>query len=489
MQLQYSPTFRWLVMALSLITGLKLFFASKLDLYSDEAFYWLASTDLSLGYSDLPFMTALLVKAGSSFTAGSAFAVRLFFLILGSSVPLLIYWIARPMSGQRAALHSALYSICLPLGGLLGLLAVPDVPLVFFGLLAIGFFERALRTNRLVFWLATGVTVGCGLSTHYRFFLYPLAAFLFLILFSAERRQWRNPRFFLAVFIASIGLTPIIWFNIGNQLSSFTFYFVESVTLEEDLTRRDFTINSIAKDANGNLIDPYGGLVDIKNKIFRQASQSFSEDPLRAIRYARFKTYSHLSDFNLDDSTRESIKNIGQSNELAHLSADRVWMEVEKALSSPKTANFFSSLISLGLTEPWFPQIKHFDIDESNSPQLKWVEIQRLNTPNIPQYKLGVPKEFVEYCHLSYSLDQIDFDTLTDDLLIDALEELNLHRNHKKVVEILKLKLFDDKRDYWIKLKDNILSKDFSILGQAPKEDVMKIKKDLYIEAIKETFK
>ena len=275
----------------------------------------------------------------------------------------------------------------------------------------------------------------------------------------------------------------------GKGYKGFTFYFDESVTLEEDLKRRDFTINSIAKDANGNLIDPYGGLVDIKNKIFRQASQAFSEDPLRAIRYARFKTYSHLSDFNLDDSTKESIKNIGQSNELAHLSADRVWMEVEKALSSPKTANFFSSLILLGLTEPWFPQIKHFDIDESNSPQLKWVEIQRLNTPNIPQYKLGVPKEFVEYCHLSYSLDQIDFDTLTDDLLIDALEELNLHRNHKKVVEILKLKLFDDKRDYWIKLKDNILSKDFSILGQAPKEDVMKIKKDLYTEAIKETFK
>ena len=275
----------------------------------------------------------------------------------------------------------------------------------------------------------------------------------------------------------------------GKGYKGFTFYFDESVTLEEDLKRRDFTINSIAKDANGNLIDPYGGLEDIKNKIFRQTSQSFSEDPLRAIRYARFKTYSHLSDFNLDDSTKESIKNIGQSDELAHLSADRVWMEVEKALSSPKSANFFSSIISLGLTEPWFSKVKHFDIDESNSPQLKWAEIQSLNTPNIPQYKLGVPKEFVEYCHLSYSLDQIDFDTLTDDLLIDALEELNLHRNHKKVVEILKLKLFDDKRDYWIKLKDNILSKDFSILGQAPKEDVMKIKKDLYIEAIKETFK
>ena len=274
----------------------------------------------------------------------------------------------------------------------------------------------------------------------------------------------------------------------GKGYKGFKFYFDETVTLEEDLKRRDFTINSIAKDENGSLIDPYGGLEDLKDKIFRQTSESFSEDPLRSIRYARFKTYSHLSDFSLDKSTKESIKNIGKSNELAYLSANRVWIEVERALSSPKSANFFSSLISLGLTEPWFPKIKHFDIDESNSPQLKWAEIQRLNTPSIPQYELGVPKEFVEYCHLSYSLDQINFYT-SDDLLIDALEELNLHRNRKKVVEILKLKFFDDKRDYWIKLKDNILSKDFSILGQAPKEDVMKIKKDLYIEAIKETFK
>ena len=275
----------------------------------------------------------------------------------------------------------------------------------------------------------------------------------------------------------------------GKGYKGFIFYFDESVTLEEDLKRRDFTINSIAKDANGNLIDPHRGLEDIKNKIFRQTSQSFSEDPLRAIRYARFKTYSHLSDFNLDDSTKESIKNIGQSDELAHLSADRVWMEVEKALSSQKSANFFSSIISLGLTEPWFSKVKHFDIDESNSPQLKWAEIQSLNTHSIPQHKLGVPKEFLEYCYLSHQLEKIDIDTLTNDLLIDALEELNLHRNHIKVVEILKLKLFDDKRDYFIKLKDNILSKDFSILGQTPKEDVREIKRDLYIEAIKETFK
>ena len=79
----------------------------------------------------------------------------------------------------------------------------------------------------------------------------------------------------------------------GKGYKGFTFYFDETVTLEEDLKRRDFTINSIAKDENGGLIDPYGGLEDIKDKIFRQTSESFSEDPLRSIRYAKFKTYPH----------------------------------------------------------------------------------------------------------------------------------------------------------------------------------------------------
>ena len=71
--------------------------------------------------------------------------------------------------------------------------------------------------------------------------------------------------------------------------------------------------------------------------------------------------------------------------------------------------------------------------------------------------------------------------------IIDKLEKINFHRNQKEVEEITKLKFFENKRDYLIKLKDNILSKDFSILGEAPKEDMMKMKKDLYIESIKES--
>ena len=71
--------------------------------------------------------------------------------------------------------------------------------------------------------------------------------------------------------------------------------------------------------------------------------------------------------------------------------------------------------------------------------------------------------------------------------LINKLEKINFHRNQKEVEEIIKLKFFENKRDYLIKLKDNILSKDFSILGETPKEDMMKIKKNFYIESIKES--
>ncbi len=271
----------------------------------------------------------------------------------------------------------------------------------------------------------------------------------------------------------------------GMGYKGFTFYYDETVTLEEDLRRRDFTINSIAKDINGSLIDPYGGLEDLKNRIFRQTSESFSEDPLRSIRYAKFKTYPHLAAFTLDKATEESIKDIGKSNELSCLSADRIWMELKTALSSSKSSNFFSSLVSLGLTDPWFSKISSFDIDESNSPQLKWIELE-LQNDFLLHESLELPKEFIELTNLSFQLAKLNSEENQEDQ-IEKLEKINLHRNKKEVEEIIKLKFFDNKRDYLIKLKDNILSKDFSILGEAPKEDMMKMKRELYMESIKES--
>lgn len=215
-----------------IITSLVLFFvkiilASLLDLYSDEVFYWQASSYPALAYSDLPFMTSLLVGIGSSFDPGNPFAVRILFIFLGSSVPFLIYWLAVPITGKRRALESATLCLCLPLLGFLGLLAVPDVPLIFLGVLSIGFFERALRTNQRIFWLLTGIIVALGFCTHYRFVLYPISAIFFLIFFSPARKQWMNPRLWLTITISSLGLIPILWFNITYELDSAMFYFVD----------------------------------------------------------------------------------------------------------------------------------------------------------------------------------------------------------------------------------------------------------------------
>lgn len=224
---QTRPLLVWFTVAFISVLLLKTYLAAVLDLYSDEIFYWLASTRLALAYSDLPFMTALLAGIGSALDPGNSLAVRLLFLLLGSSLPLLVYWLALPFSNRQQALESAILTLCLPLGGFLGLLAVPDVPLIFFGLLSIGFFHRALLKDRLQDWIATGVFVALGLCTHYRFFLYPLAAVCFLILCRSAHSQWRNPRLWLAMTVACLGLIPILWFNLSNQLSSASFYLVE----------------------------------------------------------------------------------------------------------------------------------------------------------------------------------------------------------------------------------------------------------------------
>lgn len=226
-QISEKTLSKLLALGMGLLLCIKLFLASSLDLYSDEIFYWLASTRPAIAYSDLPFMTALLVGLGSLLDSSSTLAVRSLFILLGTSIPLLIYWVALPITNKREALVSALLALCIPMGGFMGLLAVPDVAIIFFGLLSLGAFERALRTDRFIYWLATGITVALGLSTHYRFFLYPSAALLFLLFFKDEHRQWRNPKFWFAVALAAIGLLPIIWFNIENQLASANFYLVD----------------------------------------------------------------------------------------------------------------------------------------------------------------------------------------------------------------------------------------------------------------------
>ena len=131
-----------------------------------------------------------------------------------------------------------------------------------------------------------------------------------------------------------------------------------STSIEQDLLRRDLTINAIAEDELGNLIDPYGGQKDIKSRTLRHVSSAFVEDPVRVLRVARFAARFHHLGFSVAAETQELIREIGHSSELETLVAERVWMELSRALDEPDPAIFFETLRQCGVLEKLFPEIE-----------------------------------------------------------------------------------------------------------------------------------
>ena len=116
--------------------------------------------------------------------------------------------------------------------------------------------------------------------------------------------------------------------KVGHGYTGFDFDTNKRVTLEEDLERRDLTINAIAQDEAGNLIDPFNGQRDIQEKTLRHVSDAFSEDPLRVLRIARFK--SDLDNFEIASETLAKINDIKKSGELNYLTGERIWLELYK---------------------------------------------------------------------------------------------------------------------------------------------------------------
>lgn len=145
--------------------------------------------------------------------------------------------------------------------------------------------------------------------------------------------------------------------KIGHGYTGFTFNSDKKITLEEDLLRRDLTINAIAKDDTGQLHDPYGGLDDIQQRLLRHVSSAFREDPLRVLRVARFAAAFHHLNFRIAIETQQLMKEITASGELDHLVAERVWLETEKALRSPAPHIYFQVLRDCGALAVLFPEV------------------------------------------------------------------------------------------------------------------------------------
>ena len=143
----------------------------------------------------------------------------------------------------------------------------------------------------------------------------------------------------------------------GHGYTGFVVHCEPSVTLEQDLLRRDLTINAMAMDADGAIIDPHGGQRDLEARLLRHVSDAFVEDPLRVLRTARFAArYAHLG-FRVSDDTRALISDIVAAGELAHLAVERVWTELERALGERDPQVFVRVLRDSGALAALLPEV------------------------------------------------------------------------------------------------------------------------------------
>jgi tRNA nucleotidyltransferase (CCA-adding enzyme) len=140
----------------------------------------------------------------------------------------------------------------------------------------------------------------------------------------------------------------------GRGYKGFTVYAAPDVTLEQDLARRDLTINAIAKADDGSLVDPFNGRRDLQDKLLRHVSEAFQEDPVRILRVARFAA---RFGFRIADETMQLMRSMVSSGEADHLVPERVWQEFAKGLAEPQPALMFEALEQCGLRPKLLPEL------------------------------------------------------------------------------------------------------------------------------------
>ena len=168
----------------------------------------------------------------------------------------------------------------------------------------------------------------------------------------------------------------------GKGYTGFVCDASSSVTLEEDLLRRDLTVNAIAQDNYGKLIDPYGGKKDLENRVLRHVSEAFSEDPLRVFRVARFATrYAYLG-FTIATETMALMQSMAQSGELSTLSAERVWQETKRSLLEKTPHVFFTVLNQAHGLNDWFTELES-NLDAALATLKTAVDLEKVENESV----------------------------------------------------------------------------------------------------------
>lgn len=209
------------------LLAIKLLIACTLSPFGDEAFYWMESRHPAWGYSDLPPLTAWLIRLGEAVAGHSLIGMRWPFLLLGSVLPWLVVWFAREAFDRRAGWQAGLLCLALPLAGSLGVLALPDVPLTVAIMLAMLALLRAMRGHRMSDWVLLGWALAMAWATHYRAAMAMLAGLLLLLVTARGRLQWRRVGLWLALLLASLGLVPLAISNWQQRGAGIAFQLVE----------------------------------------------------------------------------------------------------------------------------------------------------------------------------------------------------------------------------------------------------------------------
>ena len=242
----------------------------------------------------------------------------------------------------------------------------------------------------------------------------------------------------------------------------------KTISLEEDLFRRDLTINAMAQDHLGKIIDPYGGQKDLKNRILRHVSEAFVEDPLRILRIARFA--ARFPSFHIHHSTLNLMKQMVQSNELLALSGERLWQELSRSLLETKPKRFFECLDDCGaLTKLNWPACSTKRLDKIDrlpkkiaerwsSLSYEWNE-QALNSLN---KQLKIPKPCVNLSRLmiKFGLALEKLEVPSEGVRIWQQLDCLRHPNRFDAwIRVLKLEFEDDRMSIERLLKFQKISK------------------------------
>ena len=255
----------------------------------------------------------------------------------------------------------------------------------------------------------------------------------------------------------------------GKGHKGFIFHTDPSVTLEEDLIRRDITINAIAQDSDGNLIDPYEGRKDINDRKIRKVSDAFKEDPLRVYRTCRFEAKLHHLGFTIEEKTLSSMKEIVLSGELETLPKERIWMETIKALNCKSPDKYFKTLRSCGALKTLIKEdslnIESLAVikNKTINPEMRWAALLS-DTKQIKDVnsEFNAPKTFMQLSevlrHLTLFMSKVDF---SPEIILSLLQTTDAFRRPERFMTAIDaFRLIKDSKETinWSNLLSNLSS-------------------------------